>query len=110
MYDFIYYSVYKQFLHRLFETPVVLRPAKVTRAEKAKSASVSFDEDGASRGAGRPSEDTVSVTSTDWQMSAPLNLDSTTTPPESPGFPQFPNFAQCPEFPRRRILRPDAGR
>ena len=36
MYDFIYYSVYKQFLHRSVETPV----AKLIRVEKARSAPV----------------------------------------------------------------------
>ena len=52
MYDSMFYVVYQQFLHRSVETPVVLRPAKVIRVEKARSAAVSFDEDGtgASRG------------------------------------------------------------
>ena len=77
----MYYSVYKRFLHRSIGTPVVLWPAKVTRVEMEKSASVSFGEDGASRGAGRPSEDTVPVNSPDRQMSPPLDLDSTTTTP-----------------------------
>ena len=56
---------------------MVNRPAKVTRV--AKSATVSFGEDGASRGAGRPSEDTVPANSPDQQMSPPLDLDSITT-------------------------------
>ena len=56
---------------------MVIRPAKVTGV--AKSEAVSFGEDGASRGAGRPSEDTVLTNSPDRQMSPPLDLDSTTT-------------------------------
>ena len=56
---------------------MVIRPAKVTRV--AKSGAVSCCEDGASRGAGRPSEDTVLANSPDRQMSPPLDLDSTTT-------------------------------
>ena len=61
MHDFMYYSVYKRFLHRSIETPVILRPTKVTRVEKVRSSAVSFGEEGtgASREAGRPSEDTV---------------------------------------------------
>ena len=83
MYDFMYNSGYKQFLHRSVETPVVLRPTKMIRVERARSPSVSFDQDEASREAGRPSEDTVPVNSPDscdWQMSSPLSLDSTTMP------------------------------
>ena len=84
MHDFMYYSVYKRFLHRSIETPVILRPTKVTRVEKVRSSAVSFGEEGtgAFREAGRPSEDTVLVNSPDscdWQMSPPLSLDSTTT-------------------------------
>ena len=59
MYDFMYYSEFKWFLHRSVETPMVLRPTKVIRVEKARSSSVSFGKDGASREAGRPLEDTV---------------------------------------------------
>ena len=82
MYDFMYNSGYKQFLHRSVETPVVLRPTKMIRVERARSPSVSFDQDEASREAGRPSEDTVLVNSPDLcdrHMLPPLNLDSITT-------------------------------
>lgn len=59
------------------ETPLVIRPTKVTRV--ARSGAVSFGEVGASRGAGRPSGDTVPANSPDRQMSPPLDLDSTNT-------------------------------
>ena len=59
------------------ETPLVIRPTKVTRV--ARSGAVSFGEVGASRQAGRPSGDTVPANSPDRQMSPPLDLDSTNT-------------------------------
>ena len=56
---------------------MIIRLAKVTRV--AKSGAVSFGKDGASRGTGRPSEDTLPANLPDRQMLPTLDMDSTTT-------------------------------